>query len=96
MINKSIKLWVSTLSFVALLAASTQAQRIAYVNVGEILESVEEYQSAQVELDRMANQWRSEIAQEYDKIKGMYNRYQAEQVLLSDDTRPSAGGGDHV
>jgi outer membrane protein len=87
MINKSIKLWVSTLSFVALLAASTQAQRIAYVNVGEILESVEEYQSAQVELDRMANQWRSEIAQEYDKIKGMYNRYQAEQVLLSDDTR---------
>ncbi|MEN0004916.1 MAG: OmpH family outer membrane protein, partial [Bacteroidota bacterium] len=25
--------------------------------------------------------------EEYDKIKGLYNRYQAEQVLLSDEAR---------
>ncbi|NJK84535.1 MAG: OmpH family outer membrane protein, partial [Saprospiraceae bacterium] len=38
-------------------------------------------------LDKQAAQWRQEIAQEYDRIKGMYNKYQAEQVLLSDDAR---------
>mgnify|MGYP001420602365 CR=1 FL=1 len=63
------------------------AQRIACVDVNKILESIQEYKDAQDELDRQANKWRQEIAQEYDVIKGMYNRYQAEQVLLSDEAR---------
>ena len=66
---------------------SLNAQRIAYVDVNQILESIEEYQGAQQELDQLASKWRQDIAQEYDKIKGMYSRYQAEQVLLSDDAR---------
>lgn len=70
-----------------LLAVSVQAQRIAYVKVNDILESLDEYQAAQKELDRLAQRWRQDIAQEYDEIKGMYNRYQAEQVLLSEDER---------
>ncbi|MCB0638060.1 MAG: OmpH family outer membrane protein [Lewinella sp.] len=64
-----------------------QAQKIAYVDVQRILESIDEYQQAQQELDELAARWRQEIAQEYDVIKGMYNRYQAEQVLLSEDAR---------
>jgi outer membrane protein len=87
MIYTSMKKWLPMFSLLALFAFNANAQRIAYVNVGDILESIDEYQAAQAELDKIANQWRSEIAQEYDKIKGMYNRYQAEQVLLSDDTR---------
>ncbi len=63
------------------------AQKFAYVEIDRILESVEEYKGAQTELDRQAAAWRQEIAQEYDLIKGMYNRYQAEQVLLSEDMR---------
>lgn len=66
---------------------TAQAQRIAYVDVKTILESIDEYKAAQTELDRQAAKWRQDIAQEYDNIKGMYNRYQAEQVLLSDDAR---------
>ena len=66
---------------------SLHAQRIAYVDVNKILESIDEYQAAQSELDRLASKWRQEIAQEYDLIKSMYNRYQAEQVLLSDEAR---------
>lgn len=69
----------------ALTAAS--AQRIACVDVNRVLETIQEYQAAQQELDRIAAKWRQDIAQEYDKIKGMYNRYQAEQVLLSDEAR---------
>jgi outer membrane protein len=70
-----------------LFAAPAIAQRIAYVEVNLILESIEEYNKAQEELDKIASNWRQEIAQEYDKIKAMYNKYQAEQVLLSDEAR---------
>lgn len=63
------------------------AQRIAYVDVNQVLENIVEYNEAQRELDQLAGRWREEIAKEYDKIKSMYNRYQAEQVLLSDEAR---------
>lgn len=78
---------VFSAAIVALFAFTANAQRICYVDVNQILESIEEYQAAQKELDRQAKQWRQEIAQEYDVIKGMYNRYQAEQVLMSDEAR---------
>jgi len=75
------------LGAVLFFSISANAQKIAFVDVQEILENIAEYQEAQTELDQMANTWRQEIAQEYDIIKGMYNRYQAEQVLLSEDAR---------
>ncbi|KGE89005.1 MAG: OmpH family outer membrane protein [Phaeodactylibacter xiamenensis] len=83
----SLKKALLTLTIVAAGTFTTFAQRIAYVNVNTILESIDEYQAAQRDLDKTAQVWRQEIAQEYDKIKGMYNRYQAEQVLLSEDER---------
>jgi outer membrane protein len=75
------------LFFVLFSAGILSAQKFVFVDVNRIMESIEDYQLAQEELDRTAAKWRQEIAQEYDKIKGMYNRYQAEQVLLSDEAR---------
>jgi outer membrane protein len=66
---------------------SIHAQRIAVVDVNDVLAEMPAYQEAQGQLDKLAAQWRQEIAQEYDKIKSMYNKYQAEQVLLSEDAR---------
>ena len=89
--NQNFKDMVKSTVFALLLtlgfAFTANAQRIAYVDVKVILESIDEYQKAQNELDQIAATWRQEIAQEYDKIKGQYNRYQAEQVLMSDDAR---------
>ncbi|MEM8523622.1 MAG: OmpH family outer membrane protein [Bacteroidota bacterium] len=84
LIKKNI-LWVAAVLFFS--ATSVQAQKIAVVDINTILESVDEYQQAQEQLDRRAASWRQEIAQEYDKIKSLYNKYQAEQVLMSDDAR---------
>ena len=78
---------LTVLAFALLCTVVASAQRIAYVDVNRILESVEEYQKAQDELDRTATTWRQEISQDYDKVRGLYNRYQAEQVLLSDEAR---------
>ncbi len=88
-INKSFTMkktfFAAILTFLGF--SAMYAQRMAFVDVNQILESIEEYKGAQDELDRTAATWRQEIAQEYDKIKGLYNRYQAEQVLLSDEAR---------
>ncbi len=70
-----------------LLSFSANAQRIATVDTKKILESIPAYQEAQKSLDNVAAKWRREINEEYDKIKGMYNRYQAESVLMSDEVR---------
>jgi outer membrane protein len=67
--------------------SSVTAQRIAVVDINQVLESLPEYNQAQKELNKIAAEWRQEIAQEYDAIKSMYNKYQAEQVLLSDEVR---------
>lgn len=53
-------------------------QCIVYVNVNIILESIDEYQVVQCDLDKIVQVWWQEIVQEYDKIKGMYNCYQVE------------------
>ncbi|HMP30567.1 MAG TPA: OmpH family outer membrane protein [Saprospiraceae bacterium] len=63
------------------------AQRIAVVDIAAVLEGMSDYKTAQAEIDKVAAQWQQEIAQEYDKIKSMYNKYQAEQVLLSEDAK---------
>jgi outer membrane protein len=73
--------------FVLSFTTFAAAQRIAYVDVNAVLESIPEYQKAQEQLDKIATQWRQEIAQEQDAIKGMYSKYQAEQVMLSEEMK---------
>ncbi len=69
------------------LSFSMFGQRVAVVDVSQILENLKDYQTAQEEVDKVSAQWRQEISQEYDKIKSMYNKYQAEQVLLSEEVK---------
>lgn len=66
---------------------SLRAQRVAIVDITRVLEEMPDYRNAQTELDNIAAQWRQEIALEYDQIKAMYNKYQAEQVLLTEEAR---------
>jgi outer membrane protein len=68
-------------------AAPLTAQQVAVVDVSKVLENVPDYRQAQRELDNIAAGWQQEISAEYDKIRSMYNRYQSEQVLLSDEQR---------
>lgn len=86
-LKKAIIKTTTLLAFVLLCGWNAQAQRIAYVDVASVLSSMGDYTTAQQTLDRQAAKWRQDIAQEYDQIKGLYNKYQAEQVLLSDDAR---------
>ncbi|MDQ3015800.1 MAG: OmpH family outer membrane protein [Bacteroidota bacterium] len=68
-------------------ATQLSAQRIAIVDITKVLEELPDYKTSQGDLDKLAATWRQEIALEYDQIKAMYNKYQAEQVLLTEDAR---------
>lgn len=78
---------LSSMALLLMLSFSAMAQKTGIVDITKVLESVEDYQQAQNTLDNVAATWRQDIAQEYDEIKGLYNKYQAEQVLLSDEAR---------
>ncbi len=69
------------------IGSTISAQRVAIVNVSGILEDLPSFKEAQTEIDQLSAKWRQDISQEYDKIKSLYNKYQAEQVLLSDEVR---------
>ena len=75
---------LTLLVLVAALGYTASAQRIAVIDIQEILSNMKEYSSAEKQLDDVASEWRQEVSIEYDKIKSLYNKYQAEQVLLSD------------
>lgn len=83
----NIKHFFSVLALVAGMMTNIQAQKIALVDINEVLSSLPEYDNAQKELDKISATWRQEIAQEFDKIKSMYLKFQAEQVLLSADDK---------
>lgn len=69
------------------LLTSNYAQRIAIVDINEVLTSFSDYQAAEKEINKLSAEWNQEIAQEYDKIKSLYNKFQAEQVLLTPEQR---------
>jgi len=83
----NLKALLAGLMMLGLFSFSAQAQKFVIVDVSAVLESQDEYKNAQVDLDQTASTWRQEINQLYDEIRSLYNRYQAEQVLLSDEER---------
>lgn len=62
-------------------------QRFAYVNTEYVLKQIPEYQQAQKKLDKIAEDWRDEIDKRKKKIEKLYNDYQAEQVLMTDEMK---------
>lgn len=82
-----MKSLLSTFMLVCGFALTLSAQKIAIVDIAQVLDNMETYQSAQAELDKIAQSMQQEIGMKQDEIKSMYNKYQAELVLLSDDMK---------
>ncbi len=82
---------VFSLLVVAFLFASSfvigQSQKYAYVDTQYILDNIPEFQDAQDELDDISAKWQKEIETSYAEVSEMYQKYQAESVLLPDDIK---------
>lgn len=87
---KKLLIALSIVLFSSASVASLQAQRIAIVDVDGILNEMDTYHKAQNDLEQIASEWRQEISQKMDEVKSLYNKYQAEQVLLSEDMKRQA------
>lgn len=70
-----------------MLSFAGYAQRFVYVDTDYILEQIPEYKTAQEQLDKIADDWRAEIDRRYKEIDDMYKAFQAERVLLPEETR---------
>ena len=74
-------------AFLSLFCLMSQAQKFAYVDSDYILERVPEYQSAQEQLDKMTLSWQENIEQLYQEIDQLYKKFQADQILLTQDMK---------
>ncbi len=75
------------LFILSFLGLSVQAQRFAYVDSQYILDNMPEYQDAKKELDEMSNTWQKTVEAKYTEIDRLYEAYQAEAILLTDEMK---------
>ncbi len=68
-------------------SANSQNQKYAFVDTQYILDNIPEFQDAQDELDEFSKKWQKEIEENYAKVSEMYQKYQAEAVLLPEDVK---------
>lgn len=67
--------------------AQIGGQKFAYVDSDYILSNIPEYGDAQEELNALSARWQNEVKALYDKVSEMYQKYQTEMVLLSEDQK---------
>ncbi|HXK81531.1 MAG TPA: OmpH family outer membrane protein [Bacteroidales bacterium] len=68
-------------------AGFSYAQKYAYVDTEYILNNIPLYESAKEQLDELSEQWKQEIEDKKAAVDKMYQDYQAEKVLLTEELR---------
>jgi len=72
---------------VLLVSQAVYAQKWGYIDATYILKMMPEYGEVQQELDKVSQQWQEEIAAMRTEIQSMYDAYQAEEVLLTEEMK---------
>jgi outer membrane protein len=70
-----------------LVALPAVAQKYAFVDTEYILDKIPSYKAAQDQLDKLSEQYQTEVKGMYDDLDKMYREYQAEKVLLTDEMK---------
>lgn len=63
------------------------AQKYAYVDTEYILNNIPVYESAKTQLEDLTKEWKKEIDAKKSSIDQMYNNYQSERILLTEELR---------
>jgi len=74
-------------SVLLLIGLGASAQKFAYVDTEYILKHLPDYKSAQNQIDGLSQQYQKQIDDSFVEIDKMYQAYQKDQVLLTDDMR---------
>lgn len=80
------KIFVAVVSFM-LLSVAVQAQKYAIIDTRYILDKMPDYKEAQKQLDEVANSWQKDIDGKQVDLDKMYQNFEAEQVMLTEELR---------
>lgn len=69
------------------LAVISFAQKNAFIDTEYIMENIPAYTAAQDQLNQLSSQYQKELESMHAEIEQMYNDFQAESVLLSEDMK---------
>ena len=83
---KSTRILMAMLAIIALPTLG-MAQKFAYVDSDYIMSKIPTFKSAQEQVDKLSEQYQKEVEERYAQVEKMYNDYQTEKVLLTEDMR---------
>jgi len=78
---------VLTLTVLFSVVAIANAQKYGFIDSEYIMENIPSYTAAQEQLDQLSSQYQKELESMHAEIEQMYQDYQAESVLLSEDMK---------
>ncbi|MFV0590940.1 MAG: OmpH family outer membrane protein [Draconibacterium sp.] len=80
------RLILTTAILVSVVFAS-QAQKFGFIDSEYIMENIPAYTAAQEQLNQLSSQYQKELESMHAEIEQMYQDFQAESVLLSEDMK---------
>ncbi len=81
--KKIILIVIAVIAF----AGITSAQKFGFIDSGYVLENIPSYRAAQEQLNQLSVQYQKELETMHAEIEQMYQDFQAESVLLSEDMK---------
>ncbi len=82
-----MKKLILTLGILVLMTVSGFAQKFAFIDSDYILKNIPAFNAAQEQLDQLSKQYQKELETMYADIEKMYQDFQSESVLLSEDMK---------
>jgi len=80
-----MKTLILNIAALFLLSGLVMAQKYAFVDTDYILNRIPSYKAAQEQLDKLSEEWQTEVENLYSEIETMYKNFQTEKVLLSEE-----------
>jgi outer membrane protein len=80
-----MKTLILNIAALFLLSGLVMAQKYAFVDTDYILNRIPSYKAAQDQLDKLSEEWQTDVENVYAEIEKMYKDYQTEKVLLSEE-----------
>lgn len=82
-----MKKLILLIGFAVVFSTVAFAQKFAFIDSDYILENIPAFNAAQEQLDQLSQQYQKELESMYAEIEKMYQDFQAESVLLSEDMK---------
>lgn len=82
-----MKKLILLIGFAVVFSTGAFAQKFAFIDSDYILENIPAFNAAQEQLNQLSKQYQKELESMYAEIEKMYQDFQAESVLLSEDMK---------